>query len=65
LVASYGFAGNSVAGYGVAGTWSAGYGVAGVPVAGNWIAVYGGDFGKYIHVLYVFVNKLTCIIYFS
>jgi hypothetical protein len=34
-------------------------------VAGNWIAIYVGDFGKYAHVLYAFANKHTCIVYFS
>jgi hypothetical protein len=35
----------------MAGKWIAGYDVAGVLVAGNWIAVYGGDFGKYANVV--------------
>jgi hypothetical protein len=34
-------------------------------VADNWIAVYVGDFGKYDHVLYIFANKHTCIVYFT
>jgi hypothetical protein len=37
--------------------------------AGNWPTdagpFYVGDFDKYIHVLYVFANKHTCIVYFS
>jgi hypothetical protein len=61
-----GFAGNPVAGYGVTDTWGTGYGVAGVSrrrrVAGDWIAVYVENFGKYAYVLYVFTNKH---IYFS
>jgi hypothetical protein len=57
--------GNWVAGYGFGGIPVAGYGVAGVPVADNWIAVYGGDFGKYAHVLYVFTNKRPRIVYFG
>jgi hypothetical protein len=48
----------------VAGKWIAGYGVAGVPVAGDWIT-YGGDFGKYVNVLYVLVNKRIYVVYFS
>jgi hypothetical protein len=34
-------------------------------IAGNWITIYGGDFGKYVHVLYVFANKWTRIVYFG
>jgi hypothetical protein len=34
-------------------------------VEGNWIAVYGGDFGKYANVLYVLINKWIYVVYFS
>jgi hypothetical protein len=55
------------AGYDVTGTWNAGYDVAGVPAASDelLIVIYFGDFDKYAHMLYVFINKHTCIIYFS
>jgi hypothetical protein len=51
----------------VTGTWNAGYDVAGVPAASDelLIVIYFGDFDKYAHMLYVFINKHTCIIYFS
>jgi hypothetical protein len=56
--------------FGIAGKWGGHYDfvenwVVRYDVVSHGIAVYVGDFNKYIYVLYTFANKCMYIIYFN